>query len=81
MQVLLIAQVLIGRDEQVVARLFCDGQQSTDQNLRYQQNLHGRRLAILVLGSTSWPRLRERVGEIQFAIDTTTPGAYQELSL
>ncbi len=53
---------------------------TTDQNLRYQQNLRGRRLAILVLGSTSWPRLRERVDEIQAAIDTSTPGAYQELS-
>ena len=53
---------------------------TTDQNLRYQQNLQGRRLAILVLGSTSWPRLRERVDTIQAAIDISTPGAYQELS-
>ncbi|NJN16601.1 MAG: hypothetical protein HC822_10160 [Oscillochloris sp.] len=29
---------------------------TTDQNLRYQQNLHDRRIAILVLGSTSWPK-------------------------
>jgi hypothetical protein len=28
---------------------------TTDQNLRYQQNLAGRRLAILVLPTTSWP--------------------------
>jgi predicted nuclease of predicted toxin-antitoxin system len=31
---------------------------TTDQNLRYQQNLTGRRLAILVLPTTSWPRLQ-----------------------
>ena len=31
---------------------------TTDQNLRYQQNLTGRRLAILVLRTTSWPRMR-----------------------
>ena len=53
---------------------------TTDQNLRYQQNLRGRRLAILVLGSTSWPRIRERVDAIQAAVDTSTPGAYYELS-
>jgi len=29
---------------------------TSDQNLRYQQNLTGRRLAILVLPTTSWPR-------------------------
>ena len=53
---------------------------TTDQHLRYQQNLRGRRLAILVLGTTSWPRLRQHVATIQAAIDTSTPGAYQELS-
>ncbi len=53
---------------------------TTDQNLRYQQNLTGRRLAILVLGSTSWPRIRERVDSVQAAVDTSTPGAYHELS-
>jgi len=53
---------------------------TTDQNLRYQQNLTGRRLAILVLGSTSWPRIRESVDSVQAAVDTSTPGAYHELS-
>ena len=28
---------------------------TTDKNLRYQQNLTGRQLAILVLSTTSWP--------------------------
>ena len=30
---------------------------TTDKNLRYQQNLAGRRLAILVLPTTSWPHI------------------------
>jgi predicted nuclease of predicted toxin-antitoxin system len=30
---------------------------TTDQDLRYQQNLAGRRLAIVVLMSASWPRM------------------------
>ena len=31
---------------------------TTDQNLRHQQNLFGRRLAILVLPYASWPKLQ-----------------------
>jgi len=31
---------------------------TTDKNLRYQQNLTGRRLAILVLPTTSWPEIK-----------------------
>jgi len=29
-----------------------------DQNLRHQQNMAGRRLAVFVLPTTSWPKLR-----------------------
>ena len=29
---------------------------TTDQNMRYQQNLAGRMLAVVVLLSTAWPR-------------------------
>jgi len=53
---------------------------TTDQNLRYQQDVRGRHLAILVLSTTSWPRLRLHVEVIQAAIDASTAGAYQELS-
>lgn len=53
---------------------------TTDQNLRYQQNLAGRRLAILVLGTTSWPKIRLHVRRIQDAIDTTDVGAFHEIS-
>src|SRR5262245_38918633 len=38
---------------------------TTDQNLRYQQNLAGRHLALVVLQSTSWPRIRTQVAAIQ----------------
>ena len=30
---------------------------TTDQNLRYQQNLRGRKIAVVVLTTTSWPRI------------------------
>src|SRR5262245_40408581 len=46
---------------------------TTDQNLRYQQNLAGRQIAILVLMSTSWPRIQLHIDAIQNAIDSTVP--------
>lgn len=52
---------------------------STDQNIRYQQNLVGRRLAILVLPTTSWPRIRRHLDEITAAVRTMGAGTYLEL--
>lgn len=34
---------------------------TTDQNLRYQQNLSGRKVAILVLPTTRWPVIEKHV--------------------
>ena len=42
---------------------------TTDQNLRYQQNLTGRRLAILVLPTTSWPVIQTHVAEVIAAVN------------
>jgi hypothetical protein len=52
---------------------------TTDQNLRYQQSLAGRKLAILVLPTTSWPRLHKRIGEIIEALVSLKAGGYVEL--
>ena len=52
---------------------------TTDQNLRYQQNLSGRRLAILVLPTTSWPEIQKHLAEITATIAATQPGGYREL--
>lgn len=53
---------------------------TTDQNLRYQQNLAGHRLAILVLRTTSWPKMRQHVARIQSTVDAMSEGSYLELS-
>lgn len=50
---------------------------TTDQNLSYQQNLVGRKLAILVLGTTSWPMIRLRVDEISAVVDSMLPGDFR----
>ena len=51
---------------------------TTDQQLRNQQNLSGRQLGILVLLSTSWPRIRTRIDEIQETVDEMGSGEYRE---
>ena len=52
---------------------------TTDQNLRYQQNLSGRKLAILVLPTTSWPKIRNYSNEITAAVGALRPGDFVEL--
>ena len=53
---------------------------TTDGNLEYQQNLIGRRIAILVLPTTSWPRLQEMTSAIANTVDALQPGEYRKLS-
>lgn len=52
---------------------------TTDQNLRYQQNLSGRRLAVLVLSTTDWRRIRAHAGLVLAALGELQPGGYREL--
>ncbi|MFQ5668847.1 MAG: hypothetical protein ACE5I7_20830 [Candidatus Binatia bacterium] len=53
---------------------------TTDQNLRYQQNLTGRRLAILVVPTASWPVIKIHVAEVVAAVDELRAGEFRELS-
>ena len=50
---------------------------TTDHSLRYQQNLTGRRLAILVLPTTSWPKIKPHAAEVAEAISALRPGDYR----
>ncbi|HVZ93897.1 MAG TPA: hypothetical protein VG797_05255 [Phycisphaerales bacterium] len=52
---------------------------TTDQNLRYQQNLAGRRLAILILSTTSWPRIQRNLAVVVEAIAAVEAGAFSEV--
>jgi hypothetical protein len=54
---------------------------TTDQNLKYQQNLSERRLAFVVLLSTSWPKIQAKVSEVVTAVDGATPGSYTEVEI
>ena len=52
---------------------------TTDKNIRYQQNLSGNRLAILILPTTSWPKIRPHQALVAAAVDNLRPGDVVEL--
>ena len=54
---------------------------TTDKNLRNQQNLGGLRIAIVVLSSTSWPRIQKVATAVKQAIDAASPGSFKEVEI
>jgi len=54
---------------------------TTDLNLKYQQNLNARRIAIVALTSTSWPRIQRAIGAVVRAIDGASEGSYIEVEI
>src|SRR5579863_1609121 len=53
---------------------------TTDQRIRYQQNLTGRKIAILVLaGTTKWLRVRLHLERVVAAVNAASPGSYAEV--
>lgn len=54
---------------------------TTDKNIRHQQNLSRRRIAIVVLGEASWPILRDHVQRVVTAVDAAAPGSYTEVEI
>lgn len=45
-----------------------------DQNIQYQQNLTGCRVALVVLSSNHWPTLRRWAAKVATAVDFVQPG-------
>ena len=54
---------------------------TTDRNLRYQQNLSRRRIAIVTLGNGRWRLVRKRLLEIVAAVNAATPGSFVEVDI
>jgi hypothetical protein len=54
---------------------------STDQNLRYQQNLPDRRIAIAILMTTSWPRIARYASHVIVRIDALQIAGYMEINV
>ncbi|MCY3969783.1 MAG: hypothetical protein OXG74_07605 [Acidobacteria bacterium] len=54
---------------------------TTDQQLRYEQDLSGRSMAVLVLLTTSWPRISRRVEQVAAAVARMQSGDYEEVNI
>lgn len=54
---------------------------TTDTKLRFQQNLSGRRIAIVALLTKLRPRTERATGEVVKAIAAATPGGYSKAGI
>ena len=52
---------------------------TTDRNLRYQQNLTGRKLAVVMLPTTSWPKIQRYLARVIAVVAAVRPGEYHEI--
>src|SRR5436853_4842337 len=54
---------------------------TTDKNIRYQQNLSGRKIALVVLSNPRWPIVRPWTERIVTAVNSAKPGTYTEVDI
>jgi len=54
---------------------------TADKNIRYQQNLTGRKIAIVVIGHARWKVLRRYTDPVVAAVNAATPGSFDEVSV
>ena len=54
---------------------------TTDKNIRDQQNFGRLRIAVVVLSSTSWPRIQKAATAVNQAIDAALPGSFKEVEI
>ena len=54
---------------------------STDKNIQYQQNLKGRRIAIVILGNSQRPAVHRYIDRVVAAVNAAVPGSYTEVEI
>ena len=54
---------------------------TTDKNLSYQQNLAGRKIAIVVLGQGRWSLIKRCVAQVVATVNAATPGSFAEVEI
>jgi hypothetical protein len=54
---------------------------TTDRSIRYQQNLSGRKLSLLVINTNDWTRIRKFKELVVSAVSSIQSGAYVEIEL
>jgi hypothetical protein len=53
---------------------------TNDKNIRYQQNLTGRKISLVVLGNSQWPMVQLALKDI-VAVNAAAPGSFAEVSV
>ncbi len=54
---------------------------TTDKNLRYQQNLSVRNIAVIVLSKQQWPELRKHASLVADVVNAAIAGSYVEVNI
>jgi hypothetical protein len=54
---------------------------TTDKNIRYQQNLTGRKIALVVLGQGRWKLIEPHVNRVAEAVAASTAGSFTEVEI
>jgi hypothetical protein len=54
---------------------------TTDKNMRYQQNVTSRRIAVVVLGQGRWPVVRLHVRRVATAVNAAQPGTFTDVEM
>jgi len=68
---------LLAAAEQAGFHLFL----TTDKNMRYQQNLASRKIAVVVLGQQQWPHVGPHIQRVVDAVNAATPGTVTEVDI
>ena len=54
---------------------------TTDQSIRYQQNMSNRQIAVVVLMNTSWPHIARNTEVVRIALEGLQPGELKEVQI
>ena len=54
---------------------------TTDQSIRYQQNMSHRRIAVVVPMNTNWPRIAKNAEVVRIALEGPRPGELREVQI
>jgi len=54
---------------------------TSDQNLRYQQSMTNRRIALVILSTNFWPALKGSVASLETTLASLEPGQFVELEV
>ena len=54
---------------------------TTDQSIRYQQNMSNRQIAVVVLMNTNWQRIARNTEAVRVALEGLQPSEIREVSI